>query len=191
MISRIDHVSIAVRENDYERAVHFFQDVLGAIPGVGLDDERLKFFWHIYSLGDLSRLEIMKPTAGGSFLDGFLRDTPGGVHHLTLETPDIEKAKILLDEHHIPWFGFHDLGELWKELFIHPKHAFGVLIQIAQFTPDDWLSRSVKFPGDKKCKVTKTKGGCVLAIRHPGGGKAHIAISKEEAQGLMEELRKV
>lgn len=191
MISRIDHVSIAVRESDYERAVHFFRDILGAIPGVGLDDERLKFFWHIYSLGDLSRLEIMKPTAAGSFLDGFLKDKPGGVHHLTLETPDIEKAKILLDEHKVPWFGFQDLGEPWKELFIHPKHAFGVLIQIAQFTPDDWLGQSVKFPGDKKFKVTRTEGGCVLAIRHPGGGTAHIAISRDEAQRLMEELGKV
>jgi len=41
MISRIDHVSIAV--NDYEKARHFFQDILGAIPGFGDEDSDLKF----------------------------------------------------------------------------------------------------------------------------------------------------
>jgi len=37
MISRIDHVSIAVK--DYEKAVHFFKDILGAIPGAAAGDD--------------------------------------------------------------------------------------------------------------------------------------------------------
>ena len=191
MISRIDHVSIAVRGQDFDEAVHFFRDILGAIPGAGLDDEKLQFFWRVYSLGDLSRLELMKPTAEGSFLEGFLRDKRGGVHHLTLETPDIEKAKTVLDRHGIPWFGYHDLGEAWKELFIHPKDAYGVLIQIAQFTPDDWLGEPVKFPEGRKFEVIGTEEGCVLTIRHPGGGKAAVALSKDEVKKLIENLANI
>ena len=52
MIERIDHVSIAVR--DYEKARSFFQDILGAVPGAGAADDSKKFFWQLFSLGDLS-----------------------------------------------------------------------------------------------------------------------------------------
>jgi methylmalonyl-CoA/ethylmalonyl-CoA epimerase len=188
MISRIDHVSMAVREEVYDKAAHFFRDILGAIPGVGFDDTGMNFFWHIYSLGDLSRLELMKPSGKGSFLDNFLQDKEGGVHHITLETPDINKAKDILDENNIPYFGFHEMGDVWKELFIHPKHAFGVLIQIAEFNPDDWIDHSVKFPPGEKFSVTKRDDGCILTLAHPGGGKAEIALTEDEAKALFEEL---
>ena len=75
MISRIDHVSIAVK--DQEKAEHFFRDILGAIAGAGAGDPATKFFWQIFSLGDLSRLEIISPTGEGSFLDGFLAEQGG------------------------------------------------------------------------------------------------------------------
>jgi len=76
LISRIDHVSIAVR--DQAKAEHFFRDILGAVPGAGMDDPRTRFFWQLFSLGDLSRLEIISPTASGSFLDGFLSQREAG-----------------------------------------------------------------------------------------------------------------
>ena len=46
MISRIDHVSIAVR--DQAKAEHFFRDILGAVAGAGMDDPKTKFFWQIF-----------------------------------------------------------------------------------------------------------------------------------------------
>ena len=91
MISRIDHVSLAV--NDREKAVYFFQHILGAIPGADMIDDHLKFRWSIFSLGDLSRIEIINSAGEGSFLEGFLSDKKdGGIHHITLETPDIDAA---------------------------------------------------------------------------------------------------
>ena len=145
MISRIDHVSIAVK--DQEKAEHFFRDILGAVAGVGMDDPKTKFFWQIFSLGDLSRLEIISPTGEGSFLDGFLKDKEGGVHHITLQTPDLRKAMTHLEEQGIPFFGYNEYpGGVWNEIFIHPRHAFGVLIQIAEFKAADWLSEKVKLP---------------------------------------------
>ena len=76
MISRIDHVSIALR--DQKKAECFCREILGAVAGAGMGDPRTKFFWQIFSLGDLSRLEIISPTGEGSFLDGFLKDKEGG-----------------------------------------------------------------------------------------------------------------
>lgn len=188
MISRIDHVSIAVRNQ--EKAEHFFRDILGAIGGTGASDPATKFFWQLFSLGDLSRLEIISPTAEGSFLDGFLSDREGGVHHITLQTPDLGKAMAHLEKHGIPFFGYNEYpGGVWKEIFIHPRHAFGVLIQIAEFEAADWLSTKVKFPREIRWQVDRTENGATLTFAHPGGGKISLNLNREELRQLTESLQ--
>jgi methylmalonyl-CoA/ethylmalonyl-CoA epimerase len=189
MISRVDHVSIAVREKDFDRAFSFFADLLGAIPGASGEDPVMKYYWEILSLGDLSRIEIITPTGNGSFLDNFLKDKDGGVHHINLQTPDIRKAKEILDKHGIPCFGFHEYGPVWKELFIHPRDAFGVLIQIAEFNADDWISPSLRMPRRTQYLVEKTSSGAIVEMAHPGGGKARIDLNREEIEKLIGDLQ--
>ena len=187
MISRIDHVSIAVR--DREKAEHFFRDILGAVAGAGMGDPKTKFFWQIFSLGDLSRLEIISPTGEGSFLDGFLKNKEGGVHHITLQTPDLRRAMAHLEKEGIPFFGYNEYpGGIWKEIFIHPRHAFGVLIQIAEFKAADWLSEKVKLPAATRWQVDKTKTGATLTFAHPGGGKVALDLDREELKQLAASL---
>ncbi len=186
MISRIDHISIAVK--DYEKAFRFFSRLLGAVPGVGMEDPNMKYVWQLFSLGDLSRLELMHPTGEGSFLDGFLNKREGGVHHITLETPDIEKFRVFLEEEEIPYFGRADMGDTWKELFIHPRDAFGVLIQVAEFQPDDWIADSEKMPPGRRFSVVKSDGGCTVNVAHPGGGTVSIPMSASEARQLADEI---
>jgi methylmalonyl-CoA/ethylmalonyl-CoA epimerase len=187
MISRIDHVAIAVK--DYEKALNFFQNILGAIPGAAAEDGNMKYFWQLFSLGDLSRFELLNPTGDGSFLDNFLENKKeGGVHHITLETPDIENAKKILEDNNIPYFGFNELGDIWKEIFVHPRDAFGVLIQIAEFNPDDWLDESVKLPKGQKWSVKRNGKGCILNFSHPGGGKVRLELTKEEIDTLIKDL---
>lgn len=189
MISRIDHVSIAVR--DFGKALHFFKNVLGAVPCSSMEGGSMKYLWHIFSLGDLTRLELMTPTGKGSFLDGFLEKKEGGVHHITLETPDIHKAIGVLEANGIPYFGYNEYpGGVWNEVFIHPRDAFGVLIQIAQFRPDDWLAEEVKLPRGKRWEIRKSSGGCSLTLAHPGGGRARFELTRDEATALAEELAK-
>lgn len=188
MIERIDHVSIAVR--DYEKARSFFQDILGAVPGAGAADDSKKFFWQLFSLGDLSRIELITPTGKGSFLDGFLSERDGGAHHITLQTPDIRAAKRRLEEKGIPCFGFREYGDFWKEIFIHPRDAFGVLIQIAQFNPDDWLSDKVRFSDGKKWELRRDGNEIEISFANPGGGKATLRLSPGDAAALAGELQK-
>lgn len=190
MISRIEHISIAVK--DFDKATDFFQNILGAVPGVGAEDPSLKFYWRIFSLGDLSRLELIRETGKGSFLENFLKDkNAGGVHHITLQTSDIYKAKAVLDEKGIPYFGFSEHGDVWKELFIHPRDAFGILIQIAQLNPDDYIHESMKFSGPRRWAIRKTAKGCSLQVSHPGGGKVTLELSEGERKGLIEALGRV
>ena len=192
MISRIDHVSIAVKDQEKAKAEHFFCDILGAVAGAGMADPVSRFFWQIYSLGDLSRLEIISPTASGSFLDGFLSRREAGVHHITLQTPDIRKAMTHLEAHGIPFFGFNEYpGGVWKEIFIHPRHGFGVLIQIAEFEADDWLGEQVKFPAGTKWQIEKKEYGAALIFAHPGGGKGSLELGREDLARLAEKIREL
>lgn len=186
MIARIDHVSIAVK--DYDKAEKFFTEILGAEPGLGGDDHSIKFYWQIYSLGDLTRLELIRPNAEGSFLENFMATRGGGVHHMTLETPDIKKFKEMLDEKGIPNFGYNDARSEWKELFIHPKDAFGILIQVAEFQPDPYLPQSRRMKPGSRWITTKSDDGCELTVAHVGGGKVDISLNKDEIKSLIKDL---
>ncbi|MBU0986359.1 MAG: VOC family protein [Proteobacteria bacterium] len=186
MISRIDHISIAVKH--YEKARHFFQHLFGAIPGAGDINHEKKYFWQIFSLGDLSRLELIHPTGPKGLLEKYLGNKDGGVHHISLQTPDIQKARQKLEDHGVPYFGYNEYGDFWKEIFIHPRDAFGVLIQIAEFNPDDWLDKSKILPKKQKWGLEKTETGCTLSVAHPGGGKVKLELTAAQIRQLIQEL---
>ena len=189
MITRIDHVSLAVQ--DYEGAVEFYTKILGAVSQYNGTDNNLKYYWETFALGDLSRFEIIKPTGKGSFLENFLKDKEGGIHHLVLQTPDIEMTREILEKNDIPYFGFQNYGDRWKELFIHPKDAFGVLLQIAEFKASDWLSPSYSMPEDEKWSVERNNTKYNLTFSHPGGGKVKLSLDREEIDKLIEDLNKI
>lgn len=189
MILRIDHVSLAVK--DYEGAVEFFTKILGATSQYNGTDNNMKYYWETFALGDLSRFEIIKPTAEGSFLENFFKNKEGGIHHLVLQTPDIEMTKEILEKNNIPYFGYQNYGERWKELFIHPKDAFGVLLQIGEFKATDWLSPSYSLPEGKKWLVDKENNEINLIIAHPGGGKVKVGLEREEVKKLIRDLKNI
>jgi methylmalonyl-CoA/ethylmalonyl-CoA epimerase len=190
MISRIDHISIAVK--DYSKALYFFKDILGAVLGAGARNNDMKYHWQIFSFGDLSRLELITPLEKKTFLTKFLKKNEnGGLHHISLQTPDIQNAIGRLEDHNIPYFGYNEYGDFWKEIFIHPKDAFGVLIQIAEFSPDDWLDKSLVFPKGQKWAVIKNNEGCTLNLAHPGGGKVKLKLNRSEIKNLIKDLEQL
>ena len=184
---RIDHIALAVR--DYAAAKAFFERIFGAFPGAGAPDQRLGFSWRVFSLGDLSRLEILAPLGAKSFLEGFLRNREGGLHHITLQTDDIHAMRTHLDRCGVPYFGFSDAASDWKELFIHPRDAFGVLIQVAAFEPDAFLAPAAKLPHGKRWSLTPADGGCRLEVAHPGGGSVALELDPAEIDALIADLQ--
>ena len=191
MIQRIDHISIAVK--DFDKAKSFFETLLGAVSGASGKDDQMQYFWNIFSLGDLSRLELMKATGEDSFLKNFLAARKdGGVHHISLETADIKKVRRRLEEHNVPFFGYMDDQEDWKELFIHPKDAFGILIQIEEMPdPNVYLPESARPDSEKPWQVKKTAEGAAVSIAHPGGGTVDIDLTRQEVADLMTDLTAV
>ena len=190
MISRIDHIAIAVK--DHDGALRFFRDILGAVPGERYEVADRKFFWQTLALGDLTRVEILSPTGEGSFLDGFLQRKDGGFHHITLQTPDLQAMIRLLEEQGVPYFGRNEYpGGVWKEIFIHPRDAFGALVQIAEFDPEYWMVPAARMPEGVRWLVEKDGDAFSLTCAHPGGGKVTLAFTREELQRLSGDLQEM
>ena len=138
MIRRIDHIAIGVR--DLEKAKRFFIEKLGGrelfsapVPPQGYRATTLE-------LGTSCFLELLNPAGNGGFpapLSGFERRGPAPYHHSGRRYPG---DRHLLEEKGIPAFGYSEALPGWKEVFVHPRDAFGTLLQFAEFNPLDWIN---------------------------------------------------
>ncbi len=131
-IERFDHVSIAV--NDIRAAVPLATLMGGTFFDGGLNHIG-DFWWAQWELpqGRLEMIEPVHPADSDNFLVRFLRDRGEGVHHLTFKVTDIEEAVARAEG-----LGFEVLGvdlshDFWKEAFVHPRGASGVLVQLAEW----------------------------------------------------------
>lgn len=138
MIRRIDHIAIGVR--DLEKAKRFFIEKLGGrelfsapVPPQGYRATTLE-------LGASCFLELLNPLETEGFLHRFLASRGEGPHHITIQVEDIRETVHLLEEKGIPAFGYSEALPGWKEVFVHPRDAFGTLLQFAEFNPLDWIN---------------------------------------------------
>ncbi|MER5647716.1 VOC family protein [Streptosporangium sp. NPDC002524] len=85
------------------------------------------------------KIELMEPLEGSPFFDSFFELTRGrgGVHHLNFHVDDIDLAVSLLTDRGYRLHGLNRDDPRWREVFLHPKEAHGVLIQLAQPGPRD------------------------------------------------------
>jgi methylmalonyl-CoA/ethylmalonyl-CoA epimerase len=128
-ISKIDHVALVV--GDINEALAFWRDALG-IPLDHVDEvPREKSAIAFLPLGE-SEIELVQPTTDDSGVANYLEKRGPGMHHLCLEVDDIEamlaqlKAKGIQLIHEQPVVA--ESGK--KYAFIHPKAAFGVLVEL-------------------------------------------------------------
>ncbi|WP_436761408.1 VOC family protein [Streptosporangium sp. V21-05] len=86
-----------------------------------------------------NKIELMEPLDGSPFFDSFFELTRGrgGVHHLNFHVDDIDLAVSLLTDRGYRLHGLNRDDPRWREVFLHPKEAHGVLIQLAQPGPRD------------------------------------------------------
>ncbi len=192
MIRRIDHISIAVR--DLKKAKTFFLDGLGGKELFSLPMTQQKYRWTTIELGTSCLLELIDPLEKDGFLQRFLETRGEGPHHITVQVNDIQEARRTLEERGIPTFGYSEALPGWKELFIHPRDAFGTLIQFAEFNPLDWINPGyippsyqefaplqANGPAEARVEVNKveTEEGPGVEIRQ-GGAVVHIPRAQLE-----------
>ena len=129
MITKIDHLGIAVRSLD--EAVPYYENALGLKCEHREEVASQKVRTAFFSAGE-THIELLEPTSPESPIAKFLEKNPaGGVHHIAFATTDIggqlkqaSGAGVKLI-HEVPFEGA--AGTLVA--FLHPKFTYGVLTE--------------------------------------------------------------
>jgi methylmalonyl-CoA/ethylmalonyl-CoA epimerase len=125
---KIDHIAIAV--NDVEESAKVYQQALGVdeIEFETVESEGVKVA--IIALEN-GRIELMQPTNDSSPIKKFLDKKGPGLHHMALDTSNIEGEVERMEGCGIQFLGKIRPGSAGtKVTFIHPKSLSGVLAEL-------------------------------------------------------------
>jgi methylmalonyl-CoA/ethylmalonyl-CoA epimerase len=141
--AKLDHIAIGARR--LEDATDLLIRRLGGRPHAG--GPGIEFRGCQWEFEGGGRIEVIEPEGPpGGFLQRFIDARGPGVHHITFKVPDIYKAADSARAHGYTVVGFNDAFEGWKEMFLHPREAQGVVVQLAQSDPDVDDSWGPNFP---------------------------------------------
>jgi len=125
---KIDHIAIAV--TDVEESAKVYQQALGVSDVVfeTVESEGVKVaIIHLEN----GRIELMQPTNDTSPIKKFLDKKGQGLHHMALDTGDIEGEVERMEGCGIQFLGKIRPGSAGtKVTFIHPKSLHGVLTEL-------------------------------------------------------------
>lgn len=125
---KIDHIAIAV--NNVEDAAKIYQEALGAdtVEFETVESEGVKLaIIHLEN----GRIELMQPMNDESPIKKFLDKKGQGLHHMALQTNNIEGEVERMEGCGIQFLGKIRAGsEGTKVIFIHPKSLSGVLAEL-------------------------------------------------------------
>ena len=125
---KIDHIAIAV--NDVEESAKVYQESLGVdnVEFETVETEGVKVaIIHLEN----GRIELMQPTNENSPIKKFLEKKGQGLHHMALETDNIEGEVSRMEGCGVQFLGKIRPGSAGtKVTFIHPKSLQGVLTEL-------------------------------------------------------------
>lgn len=133
LVERFDHLCVAV--HSIAGAASLVRLMGGALVDGG-DSPKGRFRWVQFCLPGGSKLEMIEPLPDAgpeNFLVRFLKTGGEGLHHVTLKVTDLTAAIARAGELGFDVVGVDTSGSNWKEAFVHPKTANGVLVQLAQW----------------------------------------------------------
>ena len=125
---KIDHIAIAV--NDVEASAKIYQKALGIdeIEFETVESEGVKVAILPMENG---RIELIQPTNDESPIKKFLDKKGQGLHHMALETDNIEGEVERMEGCGVQFLGKVRPGSAGtKVTFIHPKSLDGVLAEL-------------------------------------------------------------
>ncbi len=125
---KIDHIAIAV--NNVEDAAKIYQEALGidTVEFETVESEGVKLaIIHLEN----GRIELMQPMNDQSPIKKFLDKKGQGLHHMALQTNNIEDEVERMEGCGIQFLGKIRPGsEGTKVIFVHPKSLSGVLAEL-------------------------------------------------------------
>ena len=129
-VTGCDHIALAVP--DLEATIALFRSQFGVTVGPSKDVPEQGMRIAYAELGNV-RLELMEPTTSDSPIARFLAKRPGGgLHHISLTTPDPQAAFDTATESGlIPLSPQVQRGHHGRDLFfLNPRDTNGTLIEI-------------------------------------------------------------
>jgi methylmalonyl-CoA/ethylmalonyl-CoA epimerase len=171
----LDHVAVAA-----ERASDLWPRYAGELAGEWLGGGETAGFYSaqvVYSNG--MKLEGLEPRRieENDFLRRFLDHSGPGAHHLTFKVPDIGAAIAATEAAGFPLVGVNLADPRWKEAFVHPKAACGIVVQLAQ-SDGDWEDE----PRPDDLPVPRTDPARLDHVAHAVGD---LARARELFQDLL------
>jgi methylmalonyl-CoA/ethylmalonyl-CoA epimerase len=130
MITILDHLALGTPA--LSAGWELFADVLGGAWAYGGDSPG--YWWGQLRFASGPKIELLTPTGGpdAAFLDRFLAARGAGPHHFNFLVSDIETALARIKAAGIDPVGVNLANPGWKEAFLHPRAAHGIVIQVAQ-----------------------------------------------------------
>lgn len=143
----LDHVALAV--HDITPVPHFLVGSLGAEPHGSGPGEGFRFWQWRFGRGSV--LEVLEPDGPpGGFVHRFLERRGPGFHHVTFKVPDLRDAMRRAEDAGYELVGVNLDFPSWKEAFLHPKQAMGIVVQLAEthpeLEPEEWDPSHWPFP---------------------------------------------
>ena len=147
MTAILDHLAIGTPT--LTDGWQLFGGVLGATWAYG--DNSPGFWWGQLNFAAGPKIELLTPTGGpdAAFLERFLAARGAGPHHFNFMVTDIEDTLARIKAFGIEPVGVNLTDPAWKEAFLHPRDAHGIVIQVAQEdgTPSPPPPRELPEPG--------------------------------------------
>jgi methylmalonyl-CoA/ethylmalonyl-CoA epimerase len=130
MATTLDH--LAVGTPALPGGWELFGGILGGTWAYGGDSPG--YWWGQLNFAAGPKIELLTPTGGpdAAFLDRFLAARGAGPHHFNFLVTDIESALARIKASGIEPVGVNLANPGWKEAFLHPRTAHGIVIQVAQ-----------------------------------------------------------
>ncbi len=129
MITKIDHIAIVTP--DLDAAVGFWADALGLTIArtehVAAEEVNIAFL----PVGERD-IELLEPTTAVSGVTKYLEKRGAGMHHLCLESDDLDGDLARLRTANVPLITKNPITNAHgkRYAFIHPKGTGGVLIEL-------------------------------------------------------------
>ncbi len=130
MTTILDH--LAVGAQDLSGGWELFAGVLGGTWAYGGDSPG--FWWGQLNFAAGPKIELLTPTGGpdAAFLERFLDARGAGPHHFNFLVSDIDASLARIAAAGLEPVGVNLASPDWKEAFLHPRAAHGIVIQVAQ-----------------------------------------------------------
>ena len=157
-----DHVAIGMPK--MADAAPFLSGALGGIPDSGYPIGA--FTWGTYRFEGGGSIEILEPRGASGFLHRFLAERGPGIHHVTFKVPSLDEVCARAEAAGYDVVGRDDSDVTWKEAFLHPKQALGIVVQFAEPGPSPGRRRPRRIPAHlrRECR-RRRRPVTVLGLR--------------------------